>query len=328
MGVVEVEKQVTNPLKKNSLEERTLISQNKPNIGTVLNLAEAHRTSGNCDEALSKAIEALNLEPNNASAYLILARTYLNMYNKRIETEQYAKKAIQAATEYNFYNLAIQSEAYVLLGMINEAIQYANASLSIEPNNAFAMIARIRAYIGANACLQAVQDATVVLKDDPINISALRLRAYAYLLLKNYDESVRDATSAIRLAPRFWPTWDTRYQAYLAIKKEKEAMNDLSTLIDLVPWYLHARKMRAAIYCDNKCYKEAIADASEVLKVEPRDVNMYCIRSHSFFYLGYIEYSKNDARMALNLDPTENSAKNILKKIAQTQKKPWEFWKK
>ncbi|MBU0483042.1 MAG: tetratricopeptide repeat protein [Proteobacteria bacterium] len=101
-----------------------------------------------------------------------------------------------------------------------------------------------------------------------------------------------------------------RARAYLKENMINEALSDLTAAINLSPT-VSAHKERGEIYFKQKRYQESIPDLSASIKENPNDLNMYRMRSQSYFATEAYAAALADAKHVLSVSPDDAICKFI-----------------
>lgn len=176
------------------------LAQN-PNDGSAYALLAVCYTQleEHLEESIVIAQQAISLEPNNPYFYSVLCRTYLA--NQDL-TE--AEKAIDQAIEmdpmdsdFQFLKAAILFDKKNWQGSLNAAEQ----SLNLDPENVDAMNLRSMALVKLNRKQEASETADFALHKSPESSSAHTNKGWALIELGEYDEAFTHFKEALRLNP-------------------------------------------------------------------------------------------------------------------------------
>jgi len=148
-----------------------------------------------------KAIEYLNnaiqMQPNNASAY-----------NSR-------------------------GNAYADLRQYRRAIEDYNQAIRLKPDHAYAFINRGDAYYGLGLYRRTIEDCTEALRRKTDSPLAYSNRGKAYARLKNYASAIKDFNEALRLKPDYVNAYNNRAFAYLLQGNHPLGCSDAQKACDL-----------------------------------------------------------------------------------------------
>lgn len=161
--------------------------------------AEDHFFAQRYKEAITDAIEALEIDPENTEAMNVKADAH-KMLGELEQAIEDASKSIERKRG-NHIAQRIRAESYLYLGEAEKAIEDANRILRSDPDNMEVLQIRVDAFLMLENYGQAVKDADRILENESWNAYALRSRAEAYLLIGEREKALEDATQAVELDP-------------------------------------------------------------------------------------------------------------------------------
>ena len=125
---------------------------------------------------------------------------------------------------------------YIELKRYDDAINSANAAISLDPNYLQAYHGLILAYMSANKHNEAFEAINKTIKLKPPYIDMLYgFRASLFSLQGRYKEAIEDCNTSIKINFHNAIVYNIRGTAYLALKEYKKAIEDFDMAIKLDP---------------------------------------------------------------------------------------------
>jgi len=220
---------------------------------------------GNYDSAIAEYNKALQLNPNDASAYNNLGLAYesLGQYQKAIE---YLQKSLQLDPNdaLAYYNLGV---AYGGLGQYQNAIEYFQKSLQLNPNNVEAYTNLGAAYVDLGQYQQAIEYCQKAIQLDPNNALAYNNLGVAYGSLGQYQKEIEYCQKAIQINPNYALAYYNLGTAYGSLRQ----------------------------------YQKAIEYLQKSLQSDPNDASAYNNLGTVYYYLGQYQKAKENFLKAKEL---------------------------
>ncbi len=218
--------------------------------------------AGNYKEAIEAFTKAIEIDPNNATAYR----------NRGL--------------------------AYKSLGNNEQAIQDYDKAIELNPQYLDAYISRGIAYCTLSNFEQGRRDFNMAIKLNPKDAGAYNNRGIAYKSLGNYAEAIQDYSKAIELNPKDSGTYYNRGVAYYKIDNYKRAIQDLNKTIEINPKgagaYKDVYKGIGLAYYNLGNYKQAIQNFDKAIESNPNDEYNYL---RSVIAGGYLSKEERTARL-------------------------------
>ncbi len=243
---------------------------------------------GDAEEAIAKATQAIELEPDD---------------------------------ELLAWALVSRALAHEALGQSGPAVEDATHALELAPAvplAAMALVVRASAHLGTGQSQAAIDDATTAIDLEPPNTGTLAgaytVRAAAYNLLGRGADAIADATAAVELEPE-----DTRVLgeallersvAYYRLGRLEDVIADTTTATDLeyidveVLFYVHL--IRALTFGQMDRFDDVVADATAALDLGPSPsaaAQIYGLRAEAFAETGRLDDAAADLELALLASP-------------------------
>lgn len=182
----------------------------------------------------------------------------------------------------NAYILADLGACYYNLGRIQEAMNYTEKAISIDPNIPYA-------YFNRALCLAAMGG--------------------------DSQKELSDYTKAIELQPNYARAYGNRAANYFRSDQLEKAMEDINLAIKYDPAYSTAYNTRAAIYLQEQKYELALKDANEAINLNGSYADAYNTRGCIYTRMGDNEKAISDFKHTLELDPNHHKAQENLKSL-------------
>jgi tetratricopeptide (TPR) repeat protein len=236
--------------------------------------------SGQYQQAVEAATEAIRADPKCGAAYDLRARAHLAL---RADTRAVAD-----------FDLAIQhgetsADLYVCLAAAHlhgnkfdlalDAIRKAQA---IDPENAAAYATECAVHMQARNFKAALASIDEAIRREPNNPLALTNRALVHIELENFDAAIADASKAIFVDAEHSAAYLNRSLAYARMRLWTQAIDDATEAIRLSPTCPSGYNNRAFAYGERGDYAEMIQDASKVIALDPADLSAYGMRARGY----------------------------------------------
>lgn len=265
------------------------------------------------EEVVQLTTRTLEWNPNNVHA--LLSRAIANDRLGRHDLFLLDARRILEVDPSNFTaeQTAVRAHAFAASGQPERALEEASRCLRRDRNIAHAYL------VGAIVSEQKkdidslIQFATRAIELDPQNAYAYRLRAHGNWLQGNIAAGIQDATSALRWESHPY-AYFVRAILYYSDKQFDLAFEDLDQSIRMSPWSAHYWGRRALWECLRRDFQKAISDANECLRTAPEEMFGLTARYISLAETGRITEALRDARRLLELDPSNEEARQFVDK--------------
>lgn len=258
------------------------------------------------DLAQADAQTALELDPENAVAYFVLARI-LSETNNGQNTSRDADAIIAHYTEAIRHNPNF-ADAYYNRGLIYDyyvdddlaLADYAEA-LRIQPDYALAHYRSGVIYDTRGEFELALVAYTEAIQDNPHNFRFYHYRGVIYQSQGDYALALADYTQALAIeSPNPWINYQ-RGLVYDLLGETDLANADFAEMLIYVPEFGYLRLTWGNNHLEDADYAEAVAEFSAAIRVLPDFADAYLARARVYVYLGQISDAETDLAMFINL---------------------------
>ena len=191
-------------------------------------------------EALNDFNKAIELDPNNAEAYLkrTSAKSILMLddtdilkdFNKALKLDPNNAKALVGR---GITKVSLRQEEEAIYNF-NKALELLNEAIRLDPNNAEAYSDRARAKIGLKQIDEGLEDLNKAIELNPKDYFSYGYRgAIKAWYKKEYNEAIEDYNKAFELNPNDFRLYFVRGIAYKDLGEYEKALKDVNTGIKL-----------------------------------------------------------------------------------------------
>jgi tetratricopeptide (TPR) repeat protein len=225
---------------------------------------------GDYHGAIAKFNQALQLDPNYASAYLFrgVAKAALGDYQGVIaDMNQTLKLDPNNPNSHLIYGN--RSVARAALGDYQGAIADYSQLIRLNPNSSSAYLSRsvVKANLGDHQ--GAIADSNQALQLDPKLAPAYANRSESFSILGRASEALRDAEQAIRLDPKLHYGYIVRGAAHISAGNFSAAQTDLEQALRLNPKEGFVYYWRGLLAFKQGKYAQAISDYEQGVRLTP-----------------------------------------------------------
>ncbi|MDP6776052.1 MAG: tetratricopeptide repeat protein [Candidatus Latescibacteria bacterium] len=278
-------------------------AQVSPESGEKYNAGQELYKKRRYQEALTAFDEAVQLDGDNAQAYLAMGTTYekLRDYGKAIESYG---KAASVKPDY--------AKAFFALGQAQfKTKKYGEAQAN------FKQVLALDATVGEGKAREYLK------------VSYMK-QGFAYLRRKSYKQAIQQYRSASQLDPTDAVTFYNLGLAYRGARSYSKAADALSTAADLDPTYAKAHKSLGDLYRTTKKYSQAARAYGRAIDADKKYKDAYLSLAQA--YLKTTQPTKavstlkraaanigNDSRIYLTMGSAYANRAGIHKKAGRTE---------
>ena len=288
-------------------------------------IAYNNRQKGEYDKVIVDCDKAIELDPENITAYLKRGLAY----SKKGEYDK-------AITDYDEV-IRLDSEdaiAYLNRGFAyHEKGEYYKAqadtaqAIRLNPEDAITYFNRVSTYLADCDAYKAyldyedritasadevwdnlmIENYTDAIHLDPKNPDPYSDRGDSYFLKDDWDSAISDYTEAIRLAPEDARAYNKRGNTYYQKGDYDKAIEEYDVAIRLTPEddLANIREKRGDAYYQKGDYDKAIEDYNEVIRIDPGDASADIMEKRGDAYYQKGDYNKaiEDYSEVIRIDP-------------------------
>jgi tetratricopeptide (TPR) repeat protein len=263
--------------------------------------SESYRLSGNFQEAIDYATEALELQPHESQTYLTRARAYFAKGDIDCALADTYEVARLNPREFDAW--CLQAECLWRKKEWQRGIFSADQALQLDPKHPQPYTIRAECHRLLGDYRKAVADATEALKYQPMNRQAFVTRGEAHRMLNELERAIADATEAIRLDASDPAPYTTRGEAHRLRGVLVRAIADFNDSLRLNPtdaWCLASRGVAKGSTGD---YSAALTDLNEALRLSRNHPAAHAFRGHIYRRMGKFDIAVTDLEESLRLSP-------------------------
>ena len=262
------------------------------------------------EAALSAANRILEDRPEDLGALILAARSQTQS-NRFQSADSLLRKALRINP-----NL---SEANLFMGLLkgkqgyyDEALEYLNRAIELEPKSADTYKERARIFFKLNDYLRSEVDLNAALENDPSDAEIFSMRALTFYQRMLYDAAVRDFSTVLEGLPNDSRALYNRAVCYLKRDEPEMALADLNHLLRQHPENARALNLRGVVHLNIGKGNQAMSDFNASTALMPSDPILWNNSGFYKFKMGNYQGAKDDFLKALELDPQFPSARNNL----------------
>ncbi len=184
-----------------------------------------------------------------------------------------------------------RGKIYLQLGEYQQAVDYYNKAIAINPTDTDAYNNRGIAYRNLGKYQEAIQDYTKAITINPQSANTYNNRGVVYYNLKEYQKAIEDFNQAIVINPQDGDAYYNRGNAYCDLGEYQKAIQDYNQVIKINPQSSETYNNRGIAYYNLKEYQKAMEDYNQVIKINPKYVIPYNNRGNVYYDLG-IKYQQ------------------------------------
>lgn len=220
------------------------------------------------DPAIKDFNTAVELDSNNANAYLFRGFTYFSMEEYDAAIGDFTKAEEFESTKYSAYRY--RGHAYLITKKYDAAIEDFTKAITHDPRHTHARVSYFH-------------------------------RGLAYSALEEHENAIEDYTQAIELDPTDPRPYYNRGCEYDYIQQYNAAVKDFTKTVELDPTNSDAYFNRGRVYAVMGTYNAAADSFTNTIEHDPEMAIAYYARSLSYRELGRVGESKTSLARALEL---------------------------
>jgi len=268
-------------------------------VGTLLDRGILFASRGDYQMAIEEFTQAIKLDPNMSTAYILRGRALLASVAKVVKAEANFSGIIM----FTSISGSVSSEN---VQVYDSAIADFTRAIQLNPNNAIAYHGRgVATMEGKSDNDRAIADFTQAIRLDPNNAMHYHSRGLAYYNKKYYDRAIADYNQAIRLDTNLVITYCNRGNTYIDKQEYDQAIADCNKAIRLEPNNAIAYIIRGLAYYYKHNYNQAIVDFTKAIQLDPNNSSAYSSRGYVYIDKQNYDQAITDYTQAIRLDPNK-----------------------
>ena len=247
---------------ENTTSNISHIYLDKPTI-YYFNTSKDNYHSKHYNKALINIILYIKLIPNNAKAYILKGKIYLNLnqFKKSLTSFLRAEKLGEKSLDL-LYGLA---RSYKQLHDYDFALKYYKEALALDPSaKSYYLLAKCYYSMGKKEYAIEIYDKAIEL--NPTYAEAYFNKGVCLSNLNFKSEAINMYNKAIELNPNFIDAYFQRGYCFYNIKKYQKAMVEMNKVLELDPNYYQAYYEKGFCFQKMKRYEEAIIELSKAIE--------------------------------------------------------------
>ncbi len=178
-----------------------------------------------------------------------------------------------------------------------------SAALSLEPDDAQALVGRSVAWAMAGELPRAVEDATRAIALAPASVDAHNVRGVALRQLRDYPGAIAEFDATLGIDSKHVPARVNRAELRRATGDDQGAIADYSAALRLRPQLWEAYAGRGGAWRRLGNSEAALADLNVSLELNPRSAQTLQDRGLAHFFLGHFPPAALDFTRANRVEP-------------------------
>ena len=194
---------------------------------------------------------------------------------KKIKHYQQALQYFDRSLEIDPNNVSALTNKGSILSLEGNntgALQYFDRSLEIDPNNVSALTNKVVALTFLGNYSEAIQYTDKTLQIDPKNVDALSFKSAIFGLLGKYNDSLNYADIALKIDPNNVSALTNKGTALLKLGNETKAIQYFNRALEIDPAYVNALNNRGAAFAKLGNLTAALSDFNKVIEINPNNM--------------------------------------------------------
>ncbi|HET9144885.1 MAG TPA: XrtA/PEP-CTERM system TPR-repeat protein PrsT [Sphingomicrobium sp.] len=322
-----------------------LAACNKQSAEDYIRSAQTARAAGNMSAAIIDLKNALQLEPKNQTARLLLARYYLDipdptaaqgellhakqdgvdvaaiaaplaeadlMLGRASEALKVSDLPDAAAPEPKANLLGMRAQALTALGRMDEAHQALDAGVKTDPHSVVVLTAMVRYALATNDIDAARKHLAAAQKEDPKSATLFSLQGAIAFLMQDYAASEQAYQNMLASAPWGLTARIGLARAQIAQNKQKEADANIAIVLKATPNNPVANYVAAIVAYREARYAEAKTRIQRTLSVAGNFAPALLLAGGSSYALKEYEQANSYLGQYIYLEPNNVQARKLL----------------
>ena len=242
-------------------------------------------------EALRRLEKTVKLDPDMASAYVLIARLNSLPRGDNEEGMDAAETAMDLIKDDNeLLAQAVMAKVALTLAkvknpesVVDDIMEDIDRAIELDPNNEQARFLRSKLLARTGKIAESLADLDAALANSN-NAEAYKLEAQRLITNKQFAESPEMQAAALRYLDRAMEIKEepklllTKAIVYQVMKSPEEALAAVDQHIEAEPENVRAYMLRSALNAEQKKLDDAIADLDKAAEINPDEVQIYSNR--------------------------------------------------
>jgi tetratricopeptide (TPR) repeat protein len=247
---------------------KEFLAKSPEDIRAKIILVKILAEKGEIEEGERIADKIITDFPKNAGGYFAKA-IVLKKLKRYEEAENYINKALSIEPNPNYAILA--SELNMLMKRYDAVLKFASIALSINPQDPRGYILRANAYEAKGELEKAVGEYTKALSFNPSDLETGIHFVEILIFLKRYDEALRVAEKTMEISPNDYRLLYQIGNIYYFKKDIEKSATYMARVIDLKPDFAGAHYFLGLIYMERGILNKAEEELYYAVKYEDKN---------------------------------------------------------
>ena len=287
-----------------SLEQ---ISPNYKNLNYYMALC--YKKESNNMAVLEYAQRALEDDPDNASIYVLLAQTYINLGRNEDVQKIYEQGEKQGINDFDFF--LSWGISLLRINETEKAKEKINKALEKNSNNSIALYRLGSCYYKENNIEKAEEYFRKALNADAYNTSAIADLGMVYYERKDYDTAIQTFFNAINISTEKAYLYFYIANCYYKIGRHKKAEDYYEKTIEYYPNHIEAYINYCLCLLENNNIREALRKIRNAYQINRESEKVILIYAIVDLKTGIYSDAIEKADILLNKNPDNLDAKVI-----------------
>ena len=286
-------------------------------------------------EALLRLKKTVKLDPDMASAYVLMARLESLPRGDAEEGMDAAKKAIDMIEDDDeLLAQALMAKVALTLAdaedpekVVDEIMVDIDKAIELDPENKQARFLRSKLLARTGKLAESLEDLDAALENVK-SADAYKLEANRLITNKQFGESPEMQAAALRYLDKAMELKEepnlllTKAIVFQVMKNPEQALSSVDELLESEPKNVRAYLLRSALNAEQKKLDDAISDLNKAAELKPEDLAIISNRMGLHVINGDNKAAIKDCKLILKKNPGEYQFQRQLAGLYLTDEKP------
>jgi tetratricopeptide (TPR) repeat protein len=213
--------------------------------------------------------------------------------------------------KYPYYLLRSMEFSYIIAGRQNDAIEYCNKTIEIDPTSAYGWINKGITLLNIRKYDEALLVFNKAIEIDSNMAPAWNLKGLTFLHMQDkLNESIEAFDRAIQLDPNSANYWSDKAGALSDLGKYNEAIAAYNKATDIDPLDAITWNNKGMVLNDQSKYEEAIQCFNKAIEIDPYKASTWNGKGVAFIHLKRYDEAVKACDKAIEIDPRNADAWN------------------